>query len=637
MREEFEKLAAAGKISRQQIEPLIAVGTDQYVFHRSWGVGKVATWDWLFSKVVIDFQGRPGHAMDLAFAADSLKAIPANHILARKYNELPKLREMAALHHLDLIKLVLQSYSGKATVDQIQQLLVPDVITEDWKKWWEMAKKEMKKDGHFQIPTKKTEPVVYQVQETSLKDRLIADFRAAKGLKAKIVVGNEFVKSFTDLGDTSVLNEVITGLDADIQTHQRTQPALALEAIFLRDELRGLAGLAAEANELNPAAIWSQVNKPWTILEAVSAAKHKRALQSFKEANPINWSEMLLYGINNTSTKLAGEIAALLIHEGRLQALKDQLARLISQHAASSELLLWMAKERSDAFADILGPEVFRAMLSSMERDQFNNESRRSNKLGDYIMNDQSLLVELIGSADLEIIKDLTRALQLSPCFDDMDKRSLLARIVKTYPAVQSLISGEQTKQDAALLVSWGSLERRKNEYTELVQKKIPANSKEIAIARSYGDLRENHEYKAAKEMQKVLMRRKSELEQQLVRARGMDFGNAKTDQVSLGTRVQVTDLTDNHAETFTILGAWDSNPEKGIISYLAPVGQALLNRKAGEEVDLDMDGNKRRFRIDSIGAYQPPVAPARPEDVSTDIESIQPESTPASTEQVHA
>ena len=169
-------------------------------------------------------------------------------------------------------------------------------------------------------------------------------------------------------------------------------------------------------------------------------------------------------------------------------------------------------------------------MLTAMERDQFNE--KRSNRLRDFILDDQELLVELIGSADIEVIKDLTRALQLSPCFDDMDKRSLLARIVKSYPAIQSLISGEQTKQEADLLVSWESLERRKNEYHELVEKKIPANSKEIAIARSYGDLRENHEYKAAKEMQKLLMRRKAELETQLVRARGTDFANARTDVV---------------------------------------------------------------------------------------------------------
>ena len=605
MREELEKLAAAGKISRAQIDPLLEVGTHGFVSHRSWGVGKIANWDWLFSKVVIDFQSRAGHSMDLAFAADSLKALPTDHILSRKFTELPKLREMAALHHLELIRLVLQSYSGKATIEQIQQLLVPDVITEDWKKWWEVAKKEMKKDGHFQIPTKKTEPIVYQAQETSLKDRLIADFRTAKGLKAKLTVAGEFSKSFSELDDTSVLNEAIAGLNTDINSHQRTQPALALEAIFMRDELRQMLGGSPDPNELNASAIWSQVNKPWAILEQVSASKHKRALQSFKDTNPDTWAETLLGGINNVSTKLAGEIASLLIHEGKLQPLKDQFARLISQHAASSELLLWLAKERSDAFADILGPEVFRAMLSAMERDQFNNELKRSNKLGDFIMNDQSLLVELIGSADLEVIKDLTRALQLSPCFDDMDKRSLLARIVKTYPAVQSLISGEQTKQESNLLVSWESLERRKNEYAELVQKKIPANSKEIAIARSYGDLRENHEYKAAKEMQKVLMRRKSELEQQLVRARGMEFTNAKTDQVNLGTRVHVTDLTNNHREHFAIMGAWDGDPEKGLISYLTPVGQALLNRKPGEEVELDFDGQKRRFRIDSIEQFQ--------------------------------
>ncbi|HCB97169.1 MAG TPA: transcription elongation factor GreA, partial [Verrucomicrobiales bacterium] len=114
--------------------------------------------------------------------------------------------------------------------------------------------------------------------------------------------------------------------------------------------------------------------------------------------------------------------------------------------------------------------------------------------------------------------------------FDDMDKRSLLGRIVKIYPAIQALISGEATtSEDRGLLVSWDSLLRRRSEYTELVQKKIPENSKEIAVARSYGDLRENHEYKAAKEMQKILMKRKAELEMDLTRARGTDFADVST------------------------------------------------------------------------------------------------------------
>ena len=68
---------------------------------------------------------------------------------------------MAAANPLELVKLVLNSFGGKATVDQIQQVLVPDVVREDWKKWWEGAKRELKKDGHFQVPLKKTEPIIY--------------------------------------------------------------------------------------------------------------------------------------------------------------------------------------------------------------------------------------------------------------------------------------------------------------------------------------------------------------------------------------------------------------------------------------------------------------------------------------------
>jgi transcription elongation GreA/GreB family factor len=182
-----------------------------------------------------------------------------------------------------------------------------------------------------------------------------------------------------------------------------------------------------------------------------------------------------------------------------------------------------------------------------------------------------------------------------------MDKRSLLARIVKSYPAMQTLISGEQTKQETYLVVSWESLERRKNEYHELVEKKIPANSREIAVARSYGDLRENHEYKAAKEMQKLLMRHKVELETQLIRARGTDFANARTDVASIGTIVRAMNLATNQPEQFTILGAWDSEPEKGIVSYLSPVAQSLLNRKVGEEIEFEVNNITHHHRIESI------------------------------------
>jgi len=379
----------------------------------------------------------------------------------------------------------------------------------------------------------------------------------------------------------------------------------------VRDDLREATGVPAVEGELTPQAIWSQELRFGALLEALAAAKHRRALASFKEATPL-WFEVVKNALNASSAKLCSELAHILVENGKFDVLKETLAALISRHTASSELLLWLAKERTDTFADILGPEVFRAMLSAMERDQFNE--KKSNKLGDFIMSDQSLLVELIGSADLEIIKDLTRALQLSPCFEDMDKRSLLARIVKSYPAIQVLISGDALRQEVTYVVSWSSLERRKDEYQDLVQKKIPANSKEIAIARSYGDLRENHEYKAAKEMQKILMRRKSELEQQLVRARGSDFANPRTDVVSIGTRVRLVEAATKAPEDYTILGAWDGEPEKHILSYLTPMAQKLVSKAVGEEVELETDSGLKKYRIEAIEAVAPAAQPAEPQ-----------------------
>jgi len=605
MREEFEKMAAASKLDRRYVDALVELTNSGFCMHRSWGFGRIRTVDTVFARFTIDFPNKPGHTMDLAFAAESLKPIPKDHILARKTSDLESLRQMAATNHLELVKLVLNSYGGKATTDQIQQALVPDVIRDDWKKWWEAAKRELKKDGHFQVPLKKSEPIVYQVKEVSLQDRLMGEFRAAKGLKARLAVAGEFLKNASDLADKqAAAGEVLPALNSEIPSYQRTQPAVALEAIFARDDLREISGLPETPGELQATTIWSQDLKLGPLMEQLPASKHRRALESFKAANPDHWTEALRNTLNTVTAKLCREFAGLLIHEGKMDQLKETLARLISQHTASSELLLWLAKDRNDSFADILGPEVFRAMLTAMERDQFNE--RRSNRLRDFILDDQELLVELIGSADLEVIKDLTRALQLSPSFDDMDKRSLLARIVKSYPAIQSLISGEQTKQESNLVVSWESLERRKNEYREMVEKKIPANSKEIAIARSYGDLRENHEYKAAKEMQKLLMKQKSELETQLVRARGTDFANARTEAVTIGTVVRATDLEVNQPEQFTILGAWDSDPEKGVVSYLSPMAQALLNHKVGDQVEFEVHGQRHNHRIDAIDAYKP-------------------------------
>lgn len=607
MKDELDKLVASGKIQVRHVEPLLNLVQAGFCQHKSWGFGRITALDGALGRLNIDFATKAGHTMDLVFAAESLKAITRDHILVRKHTDLDGLKREAALHHLDVVKLVLRSMNGRATVDQVQAVLA-DVVTSDWKKWWEVARSEMKRDGHFTVPLKKTEPILYQEQEITLGDRLSAELRAAKGLKAKIAVSSEILKSVEDIRGHNVIEEAINLLSSDIMSHLQTMPSLTLEGVFMRDDLRAAIGAPGPEAQVTAREIFVPLSQETPVerlleklvafFEELPAVKHRRALEAFRDVVP-DWGAQLVLIINRVSAKLAGEGVRLLMIEGRGQLLKDTLARLISQHAASSELLLWLGKERGDHFADILGPEVFRAMITAMERDAFNE--KKTNRLHDFVLEDQQLLPELIEAADVEIIKDLVRSLQLSPAFDDMDKRSLLGRIVKVYPQIQSMITGDSGKDDKTFLVSWASLGRRKDEYDELVNKAIPANVKDIAIAKSYGDLRENHEFKAAKEMQKVLHRRKHDLELQLARARGTDFANPRTDVVVPGTRVTFTDLDTNKQETVQIFGAWDGDPDRNLLSYLSPLAQALVNKGPGQEAELVSGDNRRRVRVDAI------------------------------------
>jgi transcription elongation GreA/GreB family factor len=247
------------------------------------------------------------------------------------------------------------------------------------------------------------------------------------------------------------------------------------------------------------------------------------------------------------------------------------------------------------------------AILHALQRDQFET-TRRKNQMLDYLLADSNLVAELVRDADIEEVRDVARRLLMHPAIGEMDRRSLLGRIIKLHPPIQALLVPQGREAAAAkvqgIVVSWESLEQRKAEYDELVTKRIPANSKDIAIARSYGDLSENYEFKAAKETQKVLMSRQGELEAMLNSARGTDFNDARTDTVGIGTVVTLTDLTENKAVRYSVLGAWDSDPDRGIVSYPTALAQALLNKKVGDEADFEIGGHRHHVRIEKIERY---------------------------------
>jgi transcription elongation GreA/GreB family factor len=214
-----------------------------------------------------------------------------------------------------------------------------------------------------------------------------------------------------------------------------------------------------------------------------------------------------------------------------------------------------------------------------------------------------------VKESDGESARDLVRKIMRTPVFEATDKRALLARAIKARPELQELLETGEEKSAAApenkiLTVSWASLERRKKDYDELVNTRIPANSRDIQVAREQGDLRENAGFKFAKEQQGVLLRQKAELEHQLANCRGTNFENPDTSRVGIGTTVRLRDGATGAEEHLHILGAWDGNSAKHIVSYLAAAAIALIGKAVGDTVQIPSETGSREVVITAIEPF---------------------------------
>jgi transcription elongation factor GreA len=612
---ELEKLVESGKLTARGAEQLEKLKPGTFCLHKSWGFGRVAEWNLLLNQIVIDFAGKKSHPMQIQYAAENLTPLAPDHFLARKATDLASIKKFAREEPVALVRNIIESLDGQATVAQIGEWLVGDVLTEaEWKRWWESTKKLLKGSGAFSIPVKKAEPIQLRGEGMSHTDELIASFNKARQPKEQIATLDQIIKFHQQFKEPEKqLQAIIATIENMAVRNQKMHPELAFELIIARDDLLERVpqlhtthiGLALSK------LILEEEKRLLLVLPKLPAAKEKRVLQALPSVLGPRWTERALQLMQGSHGRMVAQIPRILSEAGQHTELRTMLERSIREHSATSEMLAWLCSER-EGWSELITPDLLGAIFATLEREQHNTPGRAS-KLHRALVEDRQLLGDIFKKADVAIARDAVRRLQLSPLFDELTKRSLLGRIVKVYPELEGMITGAQPQEKVApLIVSWSSLERRKTEYEELVKVKIPENTKEIALARSYGDLSENFEFKAAKQMQTVLMRRKAELEQMLENARGTSFENVDTSRVSIGTIVTLRGAETNKEEIYTILGAWDGDPDRHIISYQTAIGQALLGHKAGDAVPLNTEHGAAQFMILSIQPAPPDeTAPA--------------------------
>lgn len=143
--------------------------------------------------------------------------------------------------------------------------------------------------------------------------------------------------------------------------------------------------------------------------------------------------------------------------------------------------------------------------------------------------------------------------------------------------------------------------EKLQAEVKELKEIKRPGVVKAIEEALEHGDLKENAEYHAAKEMQKNIDARLAELQEILGNAQIVDPSELEHAKVSFGSTVVMTDLDSDEEVSYTIVGGAESNPDMGLISFNSPLAKQLLGKEEGDEVKVRLPGGVKEFEIDEV------------------------------------
>ena len=159
----------------------------------------------------------------------------------------------------------------------------------------------------------------------------------------------------------------------------------------------------------------------------------------------------------------------------------------------------------------------------------------------------------------------------------------------------------ERKHNDDAVLMTKEGYDKLMAELRQLRSEERYKIARRIEEARSFGDLSENAEYAAAKEDQAKLDGRILAIEQQIAKAKIIDSSSLDNSHVSVGTTVTIQDITHNKKFVYSIVSSEESDPEKGLISSVSPVGRGLMNRKVGDEVSVKVPVGLRKLRILSI------------------------------------
>lgn len=542
-----------------RLETLLSFDVGTVVAMEGKGVGRVVDANLGLESFKVDFERHKGLMVGFKAAPKLLQPLKTDHVLRRKIEAPESLKKLSPP---ELLSAVLQSYDRPLTAGEVRDIVHGLVGESQWTSWWGAARKhpQVVSSGGGARQTYRWADTDADALESVWKAFQKADPRGRMDRLRR-----------EGMRDPKLRERMAENLAAVAEATLDSDPGLAFEIWFALERTGG----APEDVDWAPDHLLS--HEPLRVCIGIEdRLLRERAYTMIRERRE-DWPGLFREAMSRENDPRALEVLAGGLAQGAPRELTRIMDNLLAQPHRGPAAFVWLA-ERAAVDEELRGRNPLRLLqqiFTCMSRDEFATFRMRLLALAESGSTVPRLLAHLTEDQAAQAEDAVHRASNLEP----YQREQLINAIHLRFP-MQRKDTGPAT-----LYALHESIDAKRQELHQIMTVEIPANRKAIEEARAMGDLRENFEYKSARQRHEYLNSRASALNSELNRSRPIDTTGMDVSEVRIGTRVHLG--TPMGSRTITILGPWESKPEEDIISYESDLAKEILGKSVGAAVDI--------------------------------------------------
>ena len=605
-------------------EKYIDFAKGNFVYHNDWGIGRIKAVN--DEVITIDFfnletgKTQFGQEMAIKMAVTTLSTLPKDHIWVIKCtHKLSDLKQMVLSDVKGTLKTLIKSFDNCADLKLIKKELTQKIRKEgiltanEWTSWSQEAKKVLMTDPEFGNILDKKGFFEIRVKPITQEEKLFNVFKNKGSFFDKYSAYEDYLKAKVEKNE--FYNDMLDYFSDVYRTTGDIGEKIS-SWLILEDTDSSLPESFAE--------LYSKiqdVKKAFCAIPERQKTLRERFLAKIKETIP-EWADIYC---SLFPCQLDSYIPDTLIESGCSDKIKDVFKKVLDDFKTARKPFVWVCEnEESYPFIkEIMPPEekiltqmillldITNREIAGKNKKNSEEDQKTSKKIVQYLFatdkkkkGSLSRFDQYIRDADQKSAKQMLFRLEGVSGLSYEILNEFRRKLKEKYPNI-TFETGRplEVVNSGGTMVTQAGLDKKQEELKYIMEVEIPKNSKEIGEAIALGDLSENAEYKYGKEKQAMLNAAVGKLTEEINSAQVFDKSNLDLNKISFGTKVTLLNMDTTQNAVYTILGPWESVPEKNIISYQAPLADELIGSEVDEELHFEINGTKYNFKVISIEA----------------------------------